>query len=211
MTTARYVLLIALLVPLLGRAQEAASEGALSPPPLLPAPRGSEPSRPLTLEERYPLGVRMVLQIPMVLAGAVGGGIVGLGGAELLGSQGNERENHRISLSLLGGALGMAGTVYAGGAILGMEGSFLHTLLGAGVGLAIPTIGLVAGLSEFRTLNQVTGVVALGMLGLACPIVAYELSHAAAEKAKARPKGPWVYPIAAASPNGGSLGLAGRF
>jgi hypothetical protein len=210
MTTARVVLLIALLVPLLGRAQEVASEGALSPPPLLSAP----PARVKPIEERYPLGVRMALQIPLVLAGAVAGGAAGLGGAELIGSQGRERETHRIALSLVGGGLGMAGTVYAGGAILGMEGGFLHTLLGAGIGVALPSIGLLAGLASFRTLNEVTAIVSLGMLGLACPIVAYELSHAAAWKEKDAPRtatGPRVYPVFAAAPGGGSLGLAGRF
>lgn len=211
MTTARIVLLIALLVPVLGRAQEAASEGALSPPPLLSAPPGKDPSLAKPPKEGYSLAARMALQTPLVILGALAGGAAGLGAVELIGSQGNEREDHRVALSLVGGALGATGAAYAGGAILGMDGSLLYTLLGGGVGLAIPSIGLLTGLASLDTLNALSLTVMLGIAGLACPVVAYELSHAAAQKDKAAASGPWVYPVVAATPGGGALGLAGRF
>ncbi|XXF80205.1 hypothetical protein P2318_10765 [Myxococcaceae bacterium GXIMD 01537] len=209
MTTARIVLLIALLAPLLGRAQEVPSEAALPPPPLLSAPPGKDPSRASPLEERYSVGARVGLQLPLALVGALAGGVAGLGGAELIGSQGRERETHRIALSLVGGGLGAAGAVYGAGAILDMEGSFLHTLLGAGVGVAIPSLGYLAGVGDIKGSNQAGVLVMLGMAGLACPIIAQELSHAEARKEKAA--GLRVYPVAAAGPGGGSLGLAGRF
>lgn len=209
MTTARFVLLIALLAPLLGRAQEVPSEASVPPPPLLSAPPGKDPSLAPMLEERYSLGARVGLQLPLALVGALAGGAAGLGGAELIGSQG-DRETHRIALSLVGGGLGAAGAVYGAGAILGMEGRFLHTLLGAGVGVAIPAIGFLAGVNDINGPNQTGVLVMLGLAGLACPIIANELSHADARKEKAA-TGPWVYPVASAGPNGGSVGLAGRF
>jgi hypothetical protein len=225
MTTARIVLLIALLLPLLGRAQEAASgspsteaeaasEGALSPPPLLSAPPGKDPSLAKPPKERHSLAARMALQTPLVIVGALAGGAAGLGAVELIGSQGNEREDHRVALSLVGGALGAAGAAYGGGAILGMDGSLLYTLLGAGVGLAIPSIGLLTGLARLETLNDVSLVVMLVIAGLACPVAAYELSHAAAQKDKAASPSaarPRVYPVFAATSGGGALGLAGTF
>lgn len=228
MTTARFVLLIALFAPPLGWAQEAApgaatparsdvpSEVTLSPPPLLSAPSGKSSLDALTPEKRYPsLGARMGLQVPLVVVGALAGGVAGLGAVEVLSISDRSREDSRIALSLVGGALGAAGAVYGGGAILGMEGSFLYTLLGAGVGVALPSIGLLAGLSSFRTLNQTTAVIMLGMVGLAGPIVGYELSHSAAVSAMSAraptTTGPRVYPLFAATSGGGSLGLAGRF
>jgi len=227
MTTARIVLLIALLVPLLGRAQEAATgststgtevpvEDAPSPPPFLSVPPEKAPSRERALEERYPsLEVRMAVQIPLTLMGALAGGAAGLGGAELFGSQGRDKEDHRIAFSLVGGALGAAGATYAGGAILGMEGRFVHTLLGAGLGLAIPAAGFAMGVDSLNGYDNIGALVLLGLAGLACPIVAYELSHAEALKTKApalsAATGPRVYPVFAATSDGGALGLAGRF
>ena len=210
MTTARFVLLIALLAPLLGRAQEVPSEAAVPPPPLLSAPPGKDPSLAPMLEERYPLEVRVGLQLPLALVGALAGGAAGLGGAELIGSQGGARETHRIALSLVGGGLGAAGAVYGAGAILGMEGSFLHTLLGAGVGVAIPSLGFLAGVNDINGPNQTAVLVMLGLAGLACPIIAQELSHAEARKEKAA-TGPWVYPVAVAGPGAGSGPRAGGF
>jgi hypothetical protein len=66
-----------------------------------------------------------------------------------------------------------------------------------------------------RTPNEATLLGLLGLVGLAGPIAGYELSHAAA-LAPVRPPprvsmGPRVYPVLAASAEGGTLGLAGQF
>jgi hypothetical protein len=222
MQIARFAVLLVVLVPFLGQAQDfsAPSDSPLAPPPLVSAPQGSMPEHPhgarlLTEDEEEGLSqeVRIGLEAGMSLVGAVLGGYLGDAGAHLVHPKWDIR--FYASMVLASGTLVMTTAVYGAGTLAGGRGRFLPTLLGGVLGAVLPGVLYSTGMLTTRTPNEVALLGLLGLVGLAGPVVGYELSHSAAPAPK-RPgpsasTGPRVYPVLSASTEGGTLGLVGQF
>ncbi len=222
MQSARFAVLLVVLVPFLGQTQDLSARSDSSPaaPPLVSASPDGGPERPgrarlLSEEEEEDLSqpTRIGVGSLMGLLGGVAGGCLGYGGAYLLAPKSNKPLY--TSLVLVGGTLGMSTAVYGFGSLMGARGRFLPTLLGGAVGAVLPALGLITGLPRTSNANRLTLLGFVAMLGLAGPIVGYELSHAAAlapgAPAPRASTGPRVYPVVAATSEGGALGLAGQF
>jgi hypothetical protein len=222
MPSARFVVLLAVLVPFLGQAQDSTAPGdsPLAPPPLVSAPQGTAPERPRSArlltpedEEAFPRVTRLGVEWSAALVGAVAGAYLGGVSGEHLNPMLDQRSY--MGLGLVGGTLGMSIAVYGAGTLMDARGGFFSTLLGGMVGGALPALAYYSGLLTLRTPNEATLLGLLGLVGLAGPVVAYELSHAATPDPRLRlsraSTGPRVVPVLAASAEGGTLGLAGQF
>jgi hypothetical protein len=223
----RLVLLLAVLMPLLGWAQEesdvprapTSQADRLPAPPLVSAPTGEpqessryEPDvRLLELEEAEEeyggtFG-RMMLEVLGAVTGGAAGVLAGYGASLYFGG---DLEPHLIVTGIL---LGSAGGVYGAGTLLSGRGGFLPTLLGSagGVGMALLFLYAGDGLGDNGLL-----LLPLSLIALMGPIAGYEISHAVEVESLSRAKrrahaGPRVYPAFGATSRGPALGLAGVF
>lgn len=231
MSLPRLVLLLPLLLPLLGQAQEpsdaptapAPEESRLSAPPLVSAPAGeAEPGK----SRRAPDGLRLLepedvrlreaeeeyggtfgrvtLETLGSVIGGATGGLAGYGAAQYLGG---DVEPYLVGAGLL---VGMTLGVYGTGSLMRARGGLLPTFVGAvaGMGMSLAFLVLADGVGDGGLV-----LVPLSMMSLIGPIVGYEVSHSIAlESAARRPQaGPRVYPVLGGTTRGPALGLAGSF
>jgi hypothetical protein len=233
MNLPRLVLLLTVLMPLLGWAQEASDaptapapeKGRLSAPPLVSAPAAEtepgrspyepgdlrlldeEARRALEAEEEYggTFG-RVMFETLGSVAGGVAGGLAGYGAAQYFG--GDIEPYLVVTGVLMGTTLG----VYGAGTLMSARGGVLPTLLGsvAGMGMSFLVLGMNDGLGDGGL-----ELIPLVLMPLVGPIVGYEVSHSLEMESTAGLRaraGPRVYPVLGATARGRpALGLAGSF
>ncbi len=232
MSSLRLVVLLLCVVPLQGLAQESKPEGAApaypTPPPLVPAPgepeeateaSGEEPAGEPPQGEIIPreprrdqwIGGRVALEL---LGGSLIGFVGLLPGAYLsirgISSESSDQFFTGLAVMAVGLSTGASLGVVGAGGLVGVEGRFLPTFAGAGLGMG-------AGLLLALTIGPTVGEIAFIPM-LAAPIigaiVGYEFSHARALATEPAPTetAPQVMPLVTVTPRGGILGgLVGRF
>jgi hypothetical protein len=220
MVLPRILLCLTLLGPYVGLAQEsnetpvssASEPQPIPPPPLLPAPEGSEAEPPegqlfpREFETEQPPGENFT-----VGRGALellGGAVVGSGVAVvamLLTSiaidPGCSSESCILTLFIVGPTAALFAIplgVYGVGRLMNGQGGYGATLLGTVVGTGL---GITAAVALKEGTAAVVAVIAGPLLGA---VVGYELSHAYSQRG--------VSPTIGLSPTGGVVvGLSGRF
>jgi hypothetical protein len=156
-----------------------------------------------------------------VVGGAAGGVVATLATVSVMNSSDVDRLNCRDgdvcdnrligTLAIAGCGLGSALAVYASGELLAGQGRFLPTLL-SGVAMG----GVAAGLYHAGIGEDAVVVIPIMVLPMVASIVAYEMSGALKDSpapwlTTSRSAGVTWAPAVALTPQGGMLGLTGRF
>jgi hypothetical protein len=226
MSALRLALLLCLVLPLPGLAQDSApAEGpgpSVTPPPLVPAPPTSEEPSDAPRDELLPrewdderpsspTAPRLVLEF---FGGSVGGALGIIPGGLLFIAAFSENSESLGILSLavgfVGVAAGTAGGIVGAASLVDGEGAYWPTLGGVAIGALVGALvsGIVArSAGDAAIIPAATGPILGGMIG-------YEISHsnAVSRRRPALDSDTHLMPVVSVHPSGGVLaGLVGRF
>ncbi len=202
---------LCLTAPAAALAQES-SDAPRDAAPVAPAPRVSAPAES-GHEMRGPIGGRISGEtLGGALVGSSGLAVGFLGGFLLADSVScgiddcNQGRRIAVGLGAVGLGLGAASGVYLAGSLMDARGRYLPTLLGGLAGAGLPlAVSAITG-ADVESAPILVSFLALPVVG---SILGYELSNPLSRRTASPSAG--VLPTVALTPDGGALGLVGRF